>query len=224
MKVAAYYRVSSSQQRDAQTIDSQRTSARAPAAARGWKLVAEYEDDGKSARTGQLGRRDGFAALLAAATSRLFDVVIVVDSDRLARSEDLIERAQIYGTLQRAGVLLSIAGGDPRPADDQMVQIKAMFDADENRKRADRARRGRIRAVEAGRPPTPPPLGLAFDRAADVWIATAAADLVRTVFARVAAGESCQRVADDLAARGVPLPRNGTWHACRAQGPRPVVR
>jgi hypothetical protein len=40
---------------------------------------------------GKLDRRRGLAALLRDATARKFDVVVVVDIDRLTRSEDLIQ-------------------------------------------------------------------------------------------------------------------------------------
>src|SRR5207247_4055454 len=39
----------------------------------------------------------------------------------------------------------------------------------------------------------------------------AQATMVREIFARYAAGESCQRIAADLNARGVRGPRGGTW-------------
>jgi hypothetical protein len=39
----------------------------------------------------------------------------------------------------------------------------------------------------------------------------AQADIVRDIFARYAAGESCQRIAADLNARATRGPRGGTW-------------
>ena len=214
VRVAAYYRVSSAQQRDADTIASQRTFVHRVVAQRGWELVAEYEDDGRSVRTGKQHRRVGMPRMLAAARSGAFEVVVVVDSDRLARSEDLIERAEVYGTLQRAGVRLSIAGAEPRPADDAMVQIKAMFDAEENRKRADRSRRGRERTVAAGRAPTSPPFGYTTD-AGRVVERAGAVEAVRTAFERVAGGETCARTAHAFQTEGIPTSRKGRWCAAR---------
>ena len=50
-------------------------------------------DDGKTARAGQLAHRSGLLELLDAAEGGAFDVVAVLDVDRLTRSEDHIERS-----------------------------------------------------------------------------------------------------------------------------------
>src|SRR2546423_375301 len=100
MRVISYYRVSSGKQAKAETITSQRTSARALVAARGWTMVAEYEDDGRTARAGHLHQRPGFAQLLADVRAKKCEAVIIVGFDRLSRATDLAERGAILGALQ----------------------------------------------------------------------------------------------------------------------------
>jgi DNA invertase Pin-like site-specific DNA recombinase len=41
-----------------------------------------------------------------------FDVVVVVDLDRLTRSEDLRERGEVLGAFQEAGVQIAVACQD----------------------------------------------------------------------------------------------------------------
>lgn len=212
MRAAIYARVSSDKQQERHTIASQLRELPEVARARGWAVVGTYVDDGLTAKAGHLDKREGLARLLADASARLFDVVLVVDTNRLTRSEDLIERAHVYGTLQRAGVLLSVGGGEPKPADDLVAQIKAAFDALENSKRSEAIRRGIREAARQGRAPSRPPWGLAFDFDTRQWsIDDATAPLVREMYERVAAGESTETIAADMEARGVPRPRVKRW-------------
>lgn len=215
MRVLAYYRVSSAAQRDADTIASQRQGARGLAAARGWDLVGEYEDDGASARAGRLQRRPGFAALLAAVRAGAADAVLLVAFDRLTRSADLAELGAILGALQAAGVRIITGAGEETDLGTFggriSALVRAQLAAEESEVKADRARRGFARTAAAGRPPCAAPWGLHFNGKA--WSPGPAAPLVREVFERVAGGETCVAVAEDLHGRGVALPRGGRWCA-----------
>ena len=55
---------------------------------------------------GFLSKRTSFTRLIQDAALGLFDVVVIVDMDRLTRSEDLQERGEVLGAFQRAGVQL----------------------------------------------------------------------------------------------------------------------
>jgi site-specific DNA recombinase len=83
MQVAAYARVSSRRQAQAQTIEQQLDRLRAHAAARGWGLAQEhvFRDDGHS---GASLRRPGLDRRHAAAGARL-DRILITAPDRLAR-------------------------------------------------------------------------------------------------------------------------------------------
>lgn len=215
MRAVCYARVSSSQQRERDTIASQLRVLPAFVAARGWELVRPvetYVDDGRSAKAGNLAARTGLARLLRDAAARLFDVVVVVDVDRLTRAEDLAERGLILGALQHADVRVASAmGGEVMDLStdhgDLMASLKAYVAAADNRKRSERVIAGKLTAAQRGRKVGRGPYGLAYDRAAGVWsVDPVRAPIAREIVERVAAGESCRLIALDLEARRVPAP------------------
>lgn len=218
MRAAIYARVSSAAQRDAHTIENQLRVLPAYVAAQGWQIVGTYVDDGRSAKAGKLEARDGFARLVRDAEQRKFDILVVVDIDRLTRTDDMLERAQILGPFQKAGIdIVTPSGGrfDLRSLTGELyVTLQAQFAAEENRKRAERIRAGKLRAIAEGRKPAgPTPYGLAYSRATGSWsIDEPAAAIVREIFDRVVAGETCAAIAVDLHARGIRPPRSrGQW-------------
>ena len=80
MQVAAYARVSSRRQAQAQTIEQQLDRLRAHAAAQGWALAPEhvFRDDGHS---GASLRRPGLDRLRDAAHEAQFEAVVVLSPD-----------------------------------------------------------------------------------------------------------------------------------------------
>jgi site-specific DNA recombinase len=215
MRAAIYARVSSAAQRDRHTIENQLRVLPAFVQSQGWDLVGTYVDDGRSAKAGKLDERDGFARLVRDAEKRRFDLLVVVDIDRLTRTDSLEERAQILGPFQRLGIdIVTPSGGrlDMRTMLGELwVTIQALGAAEENRKRAERIKAGKVRAIAEGRKPAgPTPFGLAYDRVTGAWsVDEEAATIVREIYERVAAGESCVSVADDLERRGVRGPKKG---------------
>lgn len=220
MRAAIYARVSSAQQRDAQSIESQLRTLPAFIAARGWNLVATYKDDGRSAQSGKLAARTGLAAMLAAAAARAFDVVVVADMDRLTRAEDLAERGAILGALQRAGVQLAVASSGQvldlnSSMGDMYSALQGVWAAEWVRKHREKVLRGRELGVSRGRkPPGAIAYGLAWD-GNDWSIDEPRAAVVREIFERVAAGESGRQVGLDLERRGIPTTRGGRWNIGR---------
>ena len=85
MQVAAYARVSTQRQVQAQTTEQQLDRLRAHAAAQGWVLPPEhvFRDDGHS---GASLRRPGLDRLRDAAASARLDRVLITAPDRLARN------------------------------------------------------------------------------------------------------------------------------------------
>lgn len=216
MRAAVYARVSSAAQRDAHTVESQLHVLGPYVRAQGWTLVETYVDDGRSAKTGQLEHRDAWARLMRDAEASRFDVVVVLDVNRLTRTGSIEERAQILGPLQRLGVQIATPSGgilDLRSFLGELyVTMQALVAAEENRKKAEAVKAGKLRAIAEGRKPAgPTPYGLHYERATGTWsIDEAAAAIVREVYRRVIAGESCMVIADDLHARAVRPPR-GEW-------------
>jgi site-specific DNA recombinase len=226
LRAVVYARVSSKAQEERCTIESQLRAVPEFIERRGWTLARPadaYVDDGRTAKAGHLEQREAFTRLLKDAAAGAFDVVCVFDLDRLTRSEDLMERGIILGSLQRAGVqiadackgqLLDLAtsGGDLQ------ASLGSYFAAEDNRKRRERTVQGKLTAISRGRKPSgPTPYGYSYDRAAGLWsIRDDQAEVVRELYARVVAGETAAfSLSEELNARGVPRPRGGAWQRDR---------
>lgn len=217
MRAALYARVSSAIQRDRHTIESQLRVLPDFAIARGWEIVATFTDDGRTAKAGHLDARVGLTQLLAGAALGRFDVVVVIDLDRLTRSEDLTERGAIMGALQRAGVRIAIAATGTihdlnSDEGDLQVALGGYFAAAWGRKHRTRIVEGKLTAISKGKKPAgPTPYGYRYDRFSGVWsVDENESAIVREVYQRALAGETADRIAEDLHVRGEPL-RRGSW-------------
>lgn len=227
MRAVAYARVSSAGQRDRDTIASQLRVLPAFVERMEWQLVRAietYVDDGHTAKAGHLDQRRGLAMLLRDAAAGLFDVVVVVDLDRLTRSEDITERGAILGAFQRAGVRVASATSGQvldlsTSIGDLFGTLQTFFAAEENRKRRERIVQGKLTAIQRGKKPSgPTPYGLGYDRGTGAWsVDPVKGPIVVEIYERVAAGESCMAIADDLHERGIPRPR-GKWGRHRVWG------
>ncbi len=224
-RAVIYARVSSQGQRDRQTIESQLRVLPEFVESRGWELVRPtdtYIDDGFSAKAGGLDDLKGRAQLLSDAEAGLFDLVAVVDQDRLTRSEDLVERGYILGSLQRAQIQIAVQSTGQvldlsSSEGDLHASLQGFFSAEENRKRRKRTLDGKQTAIKRGRKPSgPTPYGYNYDRTTGTWtIDQDQGAIVRELFERVAGGESCHSLARELNERGVPRPRSGAWQQAR---------
>lgn len=231
MRAVCYCRVSSAAQRERDTIASQLRVLPEYIARQGWTLARPadaYVDDGRTARAGKLDARTGLAALLRDAAAGAFDVVCVVDIDRLTRSEDLAERGAILGAFQRSGVRVASASTGQvldlsTSIGDLFGTLHAFFAAEENRKRAERVRTGKLTGAQRGAKTTGRgPWWLRYDRERAAWEVDAErAAVVVEMFARAAAGETCTAIAIDLDVRGVAPPGARPWNKSRV---RDVIR
>ena len=86
MRAALYARVSSEEQVEGYSIDAQLRQCRDYAKNQGWTVVAEYVDEGRSARAEDTSKRPKFKAMLEAAKNREFDILIVHKLDRFSRN------------------------------------------------------------------------------------------------------------------------------------------
>jgi len=217
LRAVIYARVSSHAQRDRHTIASQLTTLPAFVSARGWTLVkpAEtYLDDGRTAKEGFLAKRTAFTRLIHDASLGVFDVVVVVDLDRLTRSEDLRERGEVLGAFQRAGVQLAVSSTgqmlDLRSSvGDLMSSLGTFFAAEANRKHRERILRGKDEAIRRGKKPAgPTPFGYLYDRETATWtVDPELGPIVVEIFKRVGDGQTCEAISRDLQGRGVPRAR-----------------
>ena len=86
MRAGIYARVSSDEQVEGFSLDAQRRVVTEFCAAREWRVVEEYVDEGKSARGDDLAKRPAFQRLMADAAAGRLDVVVVHKLDRFARN------------------------------------------------------------------------------------------------------------------------------------------
>jgi site-specific DNA recombinase len=144
-KVAIYARVSTEEQREGQTIDSQIAELETFARERKWSVVDIYKDEGWS---GSLLARPALDRLRDDAAAGKFSLVLLNDVDRLAR--DVSHFGVLKRFLERCGVEIvfrKIPSGQS-PTNNLMVNILASFAEFEREMIADRTRRGRRHKVE----------------------------------------------------------------------------
>jgi site-specific DNA recombinase len=160
-----FARVSSPDQRDTKTIESQLRELPEYAARMGWIVVGIEKEDGVSAVYLTLAEREIFKAVLQRGEKHDYDVLLVIDLDRLTRADDRVERAIVYERLRRAGILLATPAGGvvdlDNPENAMLVGLVSEFNAYEAKKIKSRTQRGKRQAKEEGRrPPSKNPYGL----------------------------------------------------------------
>lgn len=101
MKAALYFRVSTDEQTERASIETQRDFAAQYCKANEIEVIARYSDDGISGTMPISVRPDG-ARLLADAKAKRFDTILVYKLDRLARST--LEILKAVETLGQWGV------------------------------------------------------------------------------------------------------------------------
>ena len=220
MQVAAYARVSSRRQAQAQTIEQQLDRLRTHAAACGWELVQEhvFRDDGYSGAS--LGR-PGLDRLRDAAAGARLDRVLITAPDRLARNS--VHQVLLVEELQGHGVMVEFLDRpmSQDPHDQLLLQIRGAVAEYERTLITERMRRGRLRKLRAGilLPWTRPPYGYRVDPErprdpAGVRLDEAEASVVRELFAWFAdEGASVCELARRLHRLGIASPFGlESWH------------
>src|SRR5229473_8331546 len=145
LSVALYARVSTEEQREGQTIDSQIAELERFANDQHWEVAGIYKDDGWSG--GILARPD-LDRLRDDASKGLFTRVLINDVDRLAR--DVTHLGVIKRDLERHGVqvIFRKLPAEHSPTHNLMVNILGSFAEFERELIADRTRRGKRHKVE----------------------------------------------------------------------------
>ena len=209
--VAAYARVSTERQAESQTIEQQLTALRAYAAGQGWTLTDEqvYRDEGWS---GARLDRPALDRLRDAIGRALVDTLLIASPDRLARR--YAYQVWLLEEFARAGCEVVFLDRPPTndPQDALLVQIRGAVAEYERTVIADRTRRGRLAALQAGRllPWSSPPYGYRSDPQAPRDPAGLAVDaeraaVVRRVFAwYVEEGLTLHAIARRLTEAGTP--------------------
>lgn len=144
-RVAIYCRVSTEEQREGQTIDSQVSELERFASNKQWMVAGVYKDEGWS---GSVLARPELDRLRDCASRGLFGAVLINDVDRLAR--DVTHLGIIKRELERRDVALFFRKlpNEKNPANNLLVNILGSFAEFERELIADRTRRGKRYKVE----------------------------------------------------------------------------
>lgn len=155
---AAYIRVSTNRQ----DLEVQLPEIREHVGRRGWELVATYSDIASGARED----RASFQRLLAGATKRKFDVIVVQRFDRAARSvKQLVETLEHLCRCRVAFVSIKEDIDTSTPAGELIFHVMAAIGQFERALIGDRIRSGLARARALGKPLGRPRAQVCGDRA-----------------------------------------------------------
>lgn len=151
-KIVNYLRVSRSDQNSSLQADETQELIRR----RGWTLSETFRDEGIS---GSHDRRPGFQAMMAAARSRRFDVLVVYRADRLFRSlRNLVVTLEEFHQLGVGFVSVTEPFDTTTSAGRLLLQLVGAFAEFEREVLKERTRSGiaaaRRRGALLGRPPT----------------------------------------------------------------------
>lgn len=201
---AAYIRVSTDDQLE-YSPDSQLSKIRSYADANNMVLPESFifMDEGISGRTAD--KRPAFQALIGTAKCRPrpFDVVLLWKFSRFARSR---EDSIVYKSMLRKQLGIEVISVSENIGDDKLsVLIEAMIEAmDEyySINLAEEVRRGMTQRAEQGKYNTYAPFGYRIERGQYVPD-TAAAPVVRKIFADCLSGIPLLRIAREVSAMGV---------------------
>ena len=208
---AAYIRVSDERQ-DEYSPDSQLKKIREYAAKEGYYIPDEYVfyDDGISGRTAK--KRGDFNRMIGMAKEREhpFETIFVWKFSRFARNQ---EEAMVYKNLLRKNGISVVSVSEPVPEGpfgSLIERIIEWMDEFYSINLSAEVQRGMAEKATRGEPNCPPPYGYYMkDKAWYPDEESGAADVVREVFRRYAAGEGMRPIAIDLGKRGIRTKHGG---------------
>lgn len=213
MRIAAYARYSTDQQREA-SLEDQLRNVRAYCARQSWPAPTVYSD---AAISGARSDRPGYRRLLADAAQ--YDVILVDDLSRLSR--DSVETAQAIRRLTFAGVrVIGVSDGvdTGRKGHKLEVGMRGIMSEMYLSDLADKTHRGLTGRALAGASAGGLPYGYRVTTTGQRAIDEAQAAVVRRIFADYLAGRTAREIAAALNAAGVPSARGSTWCASAIHG------
>jgi site-specific DNA recombinase len=221
--VAIYARISDDDLGTEAGVRRQLEDGRQLAAQRGWKVVAEFQDNDVSAYNGAV--RAGYRELMANAEAGSFARIIVWHTSRLWRSRT--ERAAAIGNLATARVsVVAVRGPDLDLSSAYgrgMAGLLGEFDTLESEVKSERVARAALQRAREGRANGQVAYGWrrVHDRddrgQVTGWHDVEDPDtagIVREIVDRLLAGEPLRAIRDDLNDRGVETPKAaGAWRS-----------
>src|SRR3989344_1364581 len=145
--IAVYGRVSTSNQENEGTIDTQLSAVREFAKNNNHAIIKEYTDEGWS---GDSIVRPALDQLRIDAKKKIWDAVLMYDPDRLARRYSYQEL--IMDELREAGIkVLFVTISSPQNSEDKILYgVRGLFAEYERSKISERFRLGKLRKVKEG--------------------------------------------------------------------------
>jgi site-specific DNA recombinase len=146
-RIAVYKRVSTSSQKEQQTIEVQTMTTGDYAAKNGYTIVEEYKDDGWS---GDTLIRPALDRLRQDAKEKKWEAVLIHDPDRLARRYSYQEL--LTDELKEAGIEgLFVTVPAPKNHEDKILHgVRGLFAEYERTKIGERFRLGKLKTVRDG--------------------------------------------------------------------------
>lgn len=211
MKAALYARYSSDRQNE-RSIADQFAVLERHAEARGWQIVARFEDAAISGAA--MANRPGLQTMMLAAGAGAFEAVLVEDEDRLARN--LEHQAHIFNRLRHAGVAIATLATDRIGILE--VGLKGVMSELYLVNLSQKTRRGMRSNAEKGLATGARTYGYRGEAGGRVTIVETEAAIIREIFDRYGKGETPRELAADLNRRGVPSPKASHWNASTIHG------
>src|SRR5829696_555987 len=205
-KVALYLRVSSDEQRERESIQTQREFFEQYCELYGLEVTETYADDGVSG-TIPLHERPEGRRLLEDARAKKFETLLVYRLDRLGRS--LLVIVDAHDKLQVSGASLRSATepiDTSNPSGRLIFQMLASFAEYERETIGERTQAGLRRAYRNGTHVGRIPYGYDINEAGAFEVVEHEARVVREIVANVAAGASLYSEAVRLNDQGEPSP------------------
>ena len=221
MTAAAIYCRYSTELQSATSIADQASLCRSRADALGLRVGELYADEAISGSV-PIAHRPGAARMAADALGGRFAVLLVEGLDRLARN--LVEQEALVRRLEHRGLrIIGVADGYDTASGKMRALargVRGLIGETYLADLRDKTHRGLDGKVSRGFTAGGRSYGYVLERTPEgsvLRVEQSAAVVVREIFDRYGCGESCQRIAADLNARGVPGPR-GTWAVAALYG------
>lgn len=190
LRAVGYCRTSGEGQRDNTSIPRQKAAIEEYAKVQKWHTTQHYVDESISGS--KVDGRDAFREMMRDAANEQFDVVLVYDITRFARSgADIIVQAQFLRDTFGIYVVDTKGQFDSRSARNVLINhVHAGVSEHERLSIMERMIGGRIARAKEGRPWCGyPPYGRAYDESAGAWHLTPEGAALGGMCERYAAGE-----------------------------------
>ena len=206
VRVGIYCRVSTQEQRKSQSINNQIEFAEQYCDLHGHEIIQWYKDDGVSG-TLPFKKRPAGRKLLYDIHNKVFDTLLVLKIDRLARDTSLL--LEIHELLDEKSIALKSmteAFDTGSPTGKFTMTMFASIAALERETILERSERGKNRNVRKGKwPGGSPPMGYQINDDSYLEIEPEGAEIIRKVFKLyVEEFQSTTKLADYLNAQNIP--------------------